>query len=325
MEKINDSTDCETRLHSKFDFSILNDAKCIYDIVHKNNPNLSLSSLRSYTSVIKNLYIRVARSINFELAKKFFETNYEEVIAFMIDFPYQTRKTKFATLVNFVDKTTCAYKEYRKGMNKDWSQYKTHIEKQMMEGKMRNNWITQEELKKLYNRWQVITNGYFLVEDHTREELYFAQKRVAIALYFLIPPRRLQDYTVLKMRNYTETDNYWEDDRLVINTYKTAKCYGCQTIKIPPTLQYILEEWKRIYKGEYVLIPRTGECTITQPQLTNLLNEILGKGRSVNMLRHSYITETALKDLPKYTELEKQAQQMGHSVEQMMMYKKFME
>jgi hypothetical protein len=54
-----------------------------------------------------------------------------------------------------------------------------------------------------------------------------------------------------------------------------------------------------------------------------MLNTIFDKKISASMLRHIYISDEVLKDVPKIEELQKIAAEMGHSVGEQMLYKKF--
>jgi hypothetical protein len=296
----------------------------IRDTIKLNRPNLSDSSLRGYVSVLKNLYIRVAADLDLSKAKDFFEKEYEKTLAYLLkEYPFSTRKTKLASLVVFVDEDSEAHEVYKKHMKADWEQYKRKIEEQEKDDKMKKNWISQEELKMIFEKLKRRVAGVMKDTNLSFEDLWEIQKFVVLALFHLIPPRRLLDYTEMKLRNYDKTkDNYWEGNNLYFNKYKTAKVYGKESVSIPKELKAILTKWKRLnVLHDYLLFDKKGS-KMTQPQLTNLLNEILGKGRSVNALRHSFISENVLKDMPRFLEMKDMAQKLGHSVETMMMYKK---
>lgn len=296
----------------------------IRDTIKENRPHLSDASLRGYVSVLKNLYIRVASDLDLSKAKDFFQENYEKTLAYLLEeYPFSTRKTKLASLVVFVDENSPAHEIYKKHMKQDWEQYKRKIEEQEKDDKMKKNWISQEELQSIYDKLKRRVAPMMRDNTLTFADLWEIQKFVVLALFHLIPPRRLLDYTEFKLRNYDKTkDNYWEGNNLYFNKYKTAKTYGKESVSIPKELKQILTKWKRVnLMSDYLLFDKKG-LKMTQPQLTNLLNEILGKGRSVNALRHSFISENVLKDMPRFMELKEIAKDMGHSVPQMMMYKK---
>lgn len=298
------------------------DNQIIRSILEKNRPNLSEASLKGYVSVLKNLYVRVARDVNLENAHTFFKENAPKVVEYLIkEFPFSTRKTKLASLVVFVNDGE-AYDLYRKHMKADWEQYKDELENQEKTEKMKKNWITQEELKELYDKVKRRAMPLFRETNLTFQDLYEIQKLVVLSIYTLLAPRRLLDYTEMKIRNFDKkVDNYWEGASMFFSKYKTAKTYGKEQVSVPPALRTLLTKWRKINPTDYLLFNKKGQ-KLTQPKLTLLLNEILGKGRSVNILRHSFITEEVLKDMPKFNHLKEVSKDMGNSVPTMMMYKK---
>lgn len=78
-----------------------------------------------------------------------------------------------------------------------------------------------------------------------------------------LPPRRILDYSGMKMRNYTEDENY-------VKTGKTGKCYfnqfktkariGSQTIDAPKELLLLINKWKKVNDKEYLLENEDGRA-----------------------------------------------------------------
>jgi integrase len=161
----------------------------------------------------------------------------------------------------------------------------------------------------------------------TPAQMKTMQHYVVLSCYCLIPPRRIADFTNFKVKNIDhKEDNYYNEDKkeLVFNHYKTAKAYGTQTVDCPPALQEIFDKWFPVAKkySDYLLFNSYGDA-LSQPQLTKMLNTIFDKKISASMLRHIYISDEVLKDVPKIEELQKIAAEMGHSVGEQMLYKKF--
>ena len=153
------------------------------------------------------------------------------------------------------------------------------------------------------------------------------QHYVILSCYVLIPPRRIADYINFKIKDIsTKTDNWFDEKKneLVFNNYKTAKNYGTQRVECPKSLQAVFQKWFPIASrySEFMLFNSYGNH-LTQPQLTKMLNSIFDKNISASMLRHIYISDVTLKNMPKLNDLEKVAHDMGHSVQEQMMYKKF--
>jgi site-specific recombinase XerD len=95
-------------------------------------------------------------------------------------------------------------------------------------------------------------------------------------------------------------------------------------VDCPPGLQEVFALWFPVAKkySDYLLFNSYGD-SLTQPRLTKMLNAIFDKNISASMLRHIFISDNVLKDVPKMQELDKIAHDMGHSREEQMLYKKY--
>jgi ribosomal protein L18 len=134
-----------------------------------------------------------------------------------------------------------------------------------------------------------------------------------------LPPRRSQDYTELKIRNYdTKEDNYYKSGKFYFNVYKTAKIYGLQVIDVPKELDIIMKKWIKINTNDYMLYSTNGN-KLTSPQVTRILNKVFDKNVSTSMLRHIYLTNE-YKDIPALSKMQNIASEMGHSVSTAMEY-----
>jgi hypothetical protein len=136
---------------------------------------------------------------------------------------------------------------------------------------------------------------------------------------FLKVPRRSQDYTELKTRNYdTKKDNYYKASKFYFNVYKTAKTYGLQILDVPKELDILLKKWIKINTNDYMLYSTNGK-KLSSPQVTRILNKVFDKNVSSSMLRHIYLTNK-YKDIPALSKMEQLSEDMGHSVKQAMEY-----
>lgn len=291
----------------------------IPEILKKNRPSISDTSIKTYNSIINGIY----KKLNGEgdPTQKFFLENVDKVMEYLHDVPYNTRKTKLASLVSLCGDHQCA-NQYREIMNKDIQTYNANEKKQSMTETQKRNWISQEDLKKIYNDLYKDSYHLFKKERLTKTELMRLQNFLTLSLYVLIPPRRITDYIKFKLRNYTEEDNHMGKNKtMVFNDFKTRKTYGVQTISINSKLYNIIKKWEKKHDNDFLLFGENGK-PLTAPQLTLRLNKILGKNASVNALRHSFITENVLKDMPKLSEMEKVAEEMGNSTDQQILYVK---
>lgn len=149
--------------------------------------------------------------------------------------------------------------------------------------------------------------------------------KVLLSLYTYIKPRRLQDFLymiVVNSRSQTQDkeDNYYVLDEgvMIFNVYKTAKTYGTVEIKAPAELHKIIVQYvkdKNIKSG-MSLLGYDGYI-----QMNRALNRLVGC--SVNNLRHSFISKYYSQyNVPSSGELEDMAQEMGHSVQTNLRYRK---
>jgi hypothetical protein len=206
-------------------------------------------------------------------------------------------------------------------MLEDAQKYNAVQKTNVMTDVQKENWMTwsqiEEHMESLKKKYYYI----FKEKNPKPEELLDLQKYVILCCYVMIPPRRLQDFCLMKVRNITkDKDNFYEKGAFHFRQYKTAKFLGLQIEKIPKTLEALLRKWIAFTsdKGDYLFFDYYGK-PFTSSGMTKVLNSIFGKKISVNQLRHIYITE---KSAPLMEQLEKTASEMGHSVNQAKLYVK---
>ena len=124
----------------------------------------------------------------------------------------------------------------------------------------------------------------------------------------------------MKIRNYNpKTDNYYKAGKMYFNQYKTSNKYSKQEAVVPTELNTIIKKWMKINDGDY-LVFSSNKQPLTSSQISRMLNKIFdGKKISVDMLRHIYLTEL-YKNVPSLLDMEKTANQMGHSIGTAMTY-----
>lgn len=285
-----------------------------------NRPKLSESSVKTYSSILSNLYKKM-KDDSLDNALDFFCKNVKEVLSFLKDTPSSKRKTILASLVVLTDKHEKASDQYRKQMLDDKKVYDEDEREQKMSDSQRENWVTQDELKKLYDQLDKENRPLLTREKLSGPDFQKLQNWVILSLYYLQPPRRLKDYTEMKLRDINEEkDNFIKGNNLVFNVYKTAKSHGKEVVPMSQKLKFILVKWRALNTHDYLLVSVNGK-KLTSTQLQQRLNQILGKKASVNILRHSFLSEK-YKDLPAVKELEERAEAMGHTVEQALLYVK---
>jgi ribosomal protein L18 len=187
--------------------------------------------------------------------------------------------------------------------------------------KQEENWMSVTEIKEKYEPLLVkiksmLSNKSILNESTMMEFLLVSFLGGVVKE---LPPRRSQDYTELKIRNYdTKKDNYYKAGKFYFNVYKTAKTYGLQVIDVPKELDIILKKWIKINTNDYMLYSTNGN-KLTSPQVTRILNKVFDKNVSTSMLRHIYLTNE-YKDIPALSQMQNIATEMGHSIGTAMEY-----
>jgi len=294
----------------------------IKEILKENRPKLADSSLVTYTSIIDNLFKRMRP--NTEFSRALFDDTHA-VLHELSTKPSNTRKTILSALVIFTLKDKVVSSAYRTVMMADGAKTSHADTEQKMTENQRANWVTQGEVHALFERLDKETKPLFSMYSTknrpiTNEHMGKMQDFITLALYTLIPVRRLMDYCEFKVRNVnTATDNFMQRGQFVFHKYKTAKVYGEQTVKLPIRLKNLVQKWMSMTTNDWLLFnPSTNE-PLTNVQLNQRLHRIFGKNVSVNILRHSYLTHQYA-NIPALVEMEKRAHDMGQSVDQALRY-----
>jgi len=287
----------------------------IKNLFRENRPKLSESTLTTYYSILSSLHNKLFNS-------KTININNFNQIDLIIDFleskPINTRRTVLSALYVLTNEPV-----YREEMLKNILQIKMETEKQIPNKKQKENSITQIELKNIYEKLK--KRADILYKTKSATYLMDIQDFIIVALYYLIPPRRVMDYTEFKIKNINKTiDNYMNKDAFVFNQYKTSKTYGRQVVAIPATLKKIIKQWIKINPTDYLLFDRK-QNKLTAQTLSIRLNKIFGEGVSVNALRHSYLSTKYFDTIKKNKDISNDMSQMGSSIGQQKTYIQTME
>jgi len=290
------------------------------ELIKTKRSNLTEGSIKTYISMLTNLYKKINNNKEFD--HKFFISNPNEVINHLKDKEPKNRKTILSALVVLCDGSSSCDK-YRKLMLSDAEKANKEAETQIKTDKQNDNWVSFENVKAIHNNLRKEVNPLWNKEKLSTDELQRIQNYVILSLYTMIPPRRLLDYTEMKIKKIDEEkDNYLEKNKLVFNRYKTAKFYGKQEVEIPLKLKLLLNRWIKLNPTDYLLFDVKGD-KLTPSKLTQRLNKIFNnKSISASMLRHIYISDEILKDVPALEKLKKIAGDMAHDISTQMLYKK---
>ena len=278
--------------------------------IKENRPNLSSSSVKTYISILSNLYKKLNGNGNIE----WFERENNEILKYLDDKNDQTRKTTLSALFILTN-----LKEYQTVMNTIMKKVNDDYKNQKMNEKQKDNWISIDEIKEKYNVLSADANLMLNKKKILNENIMMEFLLMSFLCGIVISPRRSLDYSEMKIRNYdVKTDNYYKANKFYFNKYKTVKTYGMQILDVPKELNNVLKKWIKINTNDYMLYSSNNN-KISCPQITRILNKVFGRKISTSMLRHIYLTDV-YKNVPQLSKMEILADEMGHSVSTAMEY-----
>ena len=289
----------------------------LIEILKKKRQNLSDGSLKTYKSILINVYRKCYPDDDSIDLGKF--DNTDAIIDHLKDIPFNKRKTTLAALVVLTEKP-----EYSKLMFDDIKKFNETKQSQKAEGKfadMLNIADVEAIFKKLESDAKhLYKNPPFLMADLQKIQNYIL---LALTSGLFQAPRRSLDW-IMKFRNYdVEKDNYLDLKKkmFVFNVFKTKDSKGTQSIEISKPLLAILRKWISVLpETQNYLLFDNKSTHLTPSQITHRLNDVFGKPISTSMLRHIYLTSkfsnVNLKDLVET------ADAMGNSPMQALEYVK---
>ena len=273
--------------------------------IEKQRPHLNPSSVKTYTSILFNLRKKLEPE-NEDM--KFFDDD-EKILESLKDKTPQTRKTVLAALFILTNN-----KSYNELMLEDCRHTNDLYKTQKKSQKQEEGWVSVEEIQQIYDSLFEKVNAMFskeLLADYQTINNFILLG--CLGGVSGISPRRSQDYTEMKIKNYdTKTDNYYKAGKFYFNIYKTAKDYGEVIIDVKtkaPEFYKVLNKWVKYNPTDYLLFS-SNKQKLTSSQITRMLNKIFGKNTSTDLLRLIYLTE-------KYGKIqdgmESTAKDMSHS------------
>jgi Sec-independent protein translocase protein TatA len=299
-------------------------------IIQKNRPHLAISSAKTYVSIIRNL----SKQMNIDLSTPDKVIDHtDDIVEHFKDLEPKLRKTRLSALIVFLDNpkeiTEDALKTmdvFRKQMMKDGAEYSRELRLQEKTPKQEDGWMDWNDIITNYKNLEKEVSYFKTQTSLTKQQFKRVQMFVLLSCLLLIPPRRSTDYVMFKIRNEDiNKDNFMETKGrksfFVFNTYKTAKKYGKETIEIPTALKNIINRWKLINKNDYLLVNSNMDKKINATQLNSMLYDYFNKPLSTSLIRHIFLSEK-YKNVPALQEMQKTADEMGHSLTQALEYVK---
>ena len=255
----------------------------------------------------------------------FFE-NEKDIIDHVTELKSDTSKKTILSAYYILTKSDNAHKlmiSTARSVNNDISENKKS-------NKQKENWISQKAVTDLliqykYNAFKIIGKKFV-----NNKDLLYLRDFMTLWVYTVIPPRRSLDFVHMKIRNIdTNDENYFivRKKSFVFNSYKTAKTYGKDEVKLENDIDEFIKfykVWLKVNPTDHLLFDDHFN-PLSSSKLTKILNRVFGANVSVNMLRHIYITDqynsTSKKSVKEVmTDMKDLASDMGHSVETQKQY-----
>lgn len=290
----------------------------VEQILKKNRPNLSQGSIRTYTSIIKNLGKEMKQDFS---EPQFILKHHKEILEHLENTPPKLRKTRLASLVVFLSKEEKAedvLKKFRELMADDRKVAEDESKEQKLTDRQKQGWVDWDFVLQKYEELKKEVTPLLKQSSLDKKQFNRVQIFVLLSCLILIPPRRSLDWTSFKIRNVDkEKDNHLElikkKPYFIFNTYKTVSKYGQQKELIPNNLHQIIKSWIKLNPNDYLLMNYNQSKSISPTQLTHLLHGFFDKPISTSLLRHIYLTHK-YGNLPAIKEMEATASSMGHSL-----------
>lgn len=290
-----------------------------------NRPSLSDASIKTYMSMLNTMGRKILNDTTGVIPHyTWYIDNIHKILDHLKDYHPGKRKTLLSALITMGILDDEYLNEVKKQMSSDLMVVKKFYESQEKSDSQKENWITQDEIKKIYLKFENEAKYYFQKakkEPLSQAEKNQLQKYIILSLFVLIAPRRVQDYVYFKIRNIDKkVDNYKNGSFFHFNKYKTSKTYGEQRIQIGNKLNSIFNRWLAINDTDYLLYDWMKNQPMTPSKFILNMNQIFGNRKiSVNILRHSYLTEK-LSGIPEIEALKKLQYEMGHNLENQLEY-----
>ena len=287
---------------------------------------LSPSSAKTYASVLKTMYKKL--DIDGGVSTTTIVKNIKAVLRYAKQKPIKQRKQLLSAVLLFVDKNNAkiAY-EIRELMsdatNADYEQSK----KQELTPNQKRAWLDWKSIIAIREKLAAVSEPLWEKANLSGTEFSTLQDYVIVCLYSYNAPRRAVDYCLMRKgepRNNKENGIRRKGNKMyfVFNIFKTAKEYGAQTIQVDSELRDILMRWIKVNPCEWLLVGDNCDH-LSSASLTKRLGRIFNKpGFGINILRHAYVSDVALKNMPFLNELEQTAKELGHSSMETILYKK---
>ena len=273
-----------------------------------SRPNLSDSSIKTYTSLLQTVYNNIFKKDKINMIDF---KNIDKILNHLKNIKPVTRKTILSALYVLTKND-----DYKINMLEDIKENDIIQEKQEKTETQKNNWLETDKLNETLEELKNKALHAYKTKDYQTIQQYIL---IALLSGKYIPPRRAKDYTEFKIKNISTDDNYIKGNKLYFNNYKGSDKKGTQIIIIPLELKRILTKWIKLNPTDYLFFD-THNNKLSNVTLNQRLNKIFGSKISVNAMRHTFLTDKHKDTIKNIDELKKDMHMMGSSIIQSKVY-----
>jgi len=283
-------------------------------------PKAAESSLKTYNTILKKAYKIMFKDTESPDIEKFRDTG--KVFSYVNTFPMTTGKTILSAI-----SALAPMPEYTEKIFEFQGLIQKETEKSKMTPKLKESEISQAEMANVVKFLKKDADAINKKSELTMKDIQQIQNYVIVSLYHgHIAPRRAIDFTEMVLKpTDKKAQNYIDmrKSKFVFNNYKTASTFGTQEIAIPASLKTILKKWILLIPTEVNhLLFNSQRQPLSNVSLGQRLNEIFGEGKSVNSLRHFFLTQNHSDTVRLTDKLSEDMTAMGSSARQVKSYVK---
>ena len=263
---------------------------------------LSEKTIYNYIQCIRNISKAIYQPLE---SQEDLVTHFDQIMEYLMVLKTTSRKTKLAAIAVAMrgspDIETIA--KYNLQRIEDSAKIKDNEKKQIQTKSVIKNYVSWEHVMERYEMLKLECKELWKFPVITSKQFFTLQDFVLLSCFVLIEPRRPQDFSEFKIRNYDiNNDNYmiynkgFKNSWLVFNKYKMSYKYGQARVELPQKLKKILIDWCAKNPYDYLFVNgKYRNCD--QPRISRYINEIFeldkeqeDKNVGINTLRHAWNT-----------------------------------
>lgn len=251
-----------------------------------NRPNLTENSIKSYTSTLWNLNKNLFGKDKIHVEDL---NNTEKILKYLEEKPITSFRANLSALINITENQI-----YKELLMKKTKEYVDEKEKNEMNEKQQVQSISQDEILTKYKELESASKKLYKKKDSmTRNDKQIIQNYIIMSLMsgIYMPPRRLLDFSEMKINNIDPANDNWIDfkkKKIYYNVFKNSKTIGQQVEDLPKELGVILKKWIKINTTDYMLFNVDGN-KLSNVTLYDRVKNITGTNN--NAFRHSFVSE----------------------------------